>query len=83
MAFLLNLGIEGIDKLRFMATLHLIKPEGKHELRKHIPQSPVGSARMAGMTDHMYHNRSCKSVTDPYKVSACVIWLETARYYGF
>jgi hypothetical protein len=28
MAYLINLGIEGIDKLRFMATLHLIKPGG-------------------------------------------------------
>jgi hypothetical protein len=28
MAYVINLGIEGIDKLRFMATLHLIRPGG-------------------------------------------------------
>lgn len=28
MAYVINLGIEGIDKLRFMATLHLIHPGG-------------------------------------------------------
>lgn len=29
MAYVINLGIEGIDKLRFMATLLLIRPGGK------------------------------------------------------
>lgn len=28
MAYIINLGIEGIDKLRFKATLHLIQPGG-------------------------------------------------------
>lgn len=49
MAYVINLGIEGIDKLRFKATLHLIHPGGTRAQNVTPPGSPCNCT--AGLLD--------------------------------